>query len=179
MKGNVWKRLTIQLQRAVDHARRFITGVPGAHRSEVTPYLYIGGQFFEHGLDNLQDWGITGVINMREEKAPLPFSQVEWLKTLHLPTPDHHAPAMRDFEKGVAFINEQRQKNGKVYIHCRAGEGRAPSMAAAYLMSEGLSFDDALLLIKSARPFVSLSFDQIIRLHEWERKQAKQQQQTT
>ncbi|GIW60219.1 MAG: phosphatase [Patescibacteria group bacterium] len=163
-------RTVIQAQRWFDHLRRYLTGVPSAKRSEITPQLYIGGQFFEHGLDDLQKWGIGAVVNMREESKPHAFSQVPWLKTLHLPTPDHHAPSLTQLQSGVDFISDQITQGKKVYIHCRAGEGRAPTMAAAYLISKGIALDDALLLLKSARPFIALSIDQTRILLQWEKR---------
>jgi protein-tyrosine phosphatase len=55
--------------------------------------------------------------------------------------------------EGIRFIHERIQAGGKVYIHRASGFHRAPTMTAAYLMSTGLSMEDALATIRSARPF--------------------------
>ena len=41
--------------------------------------------------------------------------------------------------RGVEFISDEisSRENAKIYIHCAAGCGRAPTMAAAYLVSHG------------------------------------------
>jgi atypical dual specificity phosphatase len=41
-----------------------------------------------------------------------------------------------------------------VYIHCANGVGRAPTTAAAYFISTGLSADEAWSKIRRARPFI-------------------------
>jgi protein-tyrosine phosphatase len=55
-----------------------------------------------------------------------------------------------------------------VYIHCGAGIGRAPTMAAAYLMHQGTTLDDALKKIKKVRPFINILPEQIKQLHDLE-----------
>ncbi|MEQ2264787.1 dual specificity phosphatase 19, partial [Xenotaenia resolanae] len=42
---------------------------------------------------------------------------------------------------------------GVVLVHCNAGVSRAPAVVIGYLMScDGQSYEDALSLVKSARP---------------------------
>lgn len=88
---------------------------------------------------------------------------------LHLPTPDLTAPRMDDLLKGITFIKNEIDNGGKVYIHCRAGEGRGPTMAIAYLMSTGMLFEDALHSIKKVRTFIRPTLPQIEQLKKLER----------
>jgi len=67
---------------------------------------------------------------------------------------DDTAPSLVDLQKGVAFIQEAAARGGGVYVHCGAGVGRAAAMAAAYLVSTGLSPDEAWARIREVRPFV-------------------------
>jgi hypothetical protein len=55
-----------------------------------------------------------------------------------------------------------------VYVHCGSGVGRAPSLAAAYLISEGATLDDAVAKIQKARPFIRILPVQLERLREYE-----------
>ena len=41
-----------------------------------------------------------------------------------------------DFQDAVAFIKKFKDRNEKVYIHCKAGHGRAASVAFCWLMSQ-------------------------------------------
>jgi protein-tyrosine phosphatase len=80
---------------------------------------------------------------------------------------DDDAPSLEHLTSGVAFIRGVVAAGGKVYIHCGAGVGRAPTMAAAYLISEGHSLESALALVRSARPFITITPPQMARLEEW------------
>ena len=45
----------------------------------------------------------------------------------------------------------------KVYVHCKNGHGRAPTLVAAYLIREhGKSVDEALEIIKAGRPTIHI-----------------------
>lgn len=76
-------------------------------------------------------------------------------KTIHLPTIDHTAPTLLQLKTGVNFIHKEIKDGGKVYIHCRMGEERGATMIVAYLISTGMTLEDALSLVKSIRKFVN------------------------
>lgn len=87
----------------------------------------------------------------------------------HLPTPDDHAPTDAQLAEGAEFIRAAIDGGGKVYIHCSAGVGRAPTMAAAYLMmKQKRGMEDALALIAAARPFIYIAPPQIAALRRLE-----------
>jgi protein-tyrosine phosphatase len=47
--------------------------------------------------------------------------------------------------------------------------GRAPATAIAYLMAHrGMSLDNAIAMIRAARPIISVNGEQRLRLQEWE-----------
>jgi len=166
------KAVWIELVRSGDHIWRQISGGPRAKRSLITPQLYLGGQYKLRGLKRLKEWGVTGVVNMRLKNFKR-AEDAEWLDYLHLPTADRQPPKMKDLEKGVEFIEEQIKSGGKVYVHCRFGEGRGPSMMAAYLMADGLRLKEALEVIQKVRPFARPTKSQMRRLKEFELKMKK------
>ncbi|MBA3283871.1 MAG: dual specificity protein phosphatase family protein, partial [Nitrosopumilus sp.] len=146
--------------------------LPTRKRSAITPELYLGGQYKLNSLNHLKKLGVTGIVNMRTRSihtiAP------EGIKVLHLPTPDHHAPTLGDLSKGVVFIKHEVEAGGKVYIHCRFGEGRGPTMAIAYLISTGLTLEHAIELVKKVRIFIRPTVVQIEQLKKFETLQAKE-----
>lgn len=148
--------VTIQLTRLVDHTYRYIFGFPIQKYSEITPQLYVGGQYGAHSTKRLNELGITGIVNMRTSPAP-DFMRGKGFTILHLPTDNYQEPSMDNLAKGVVFINQQLKSGGKVYIHCQFGEGRGPSMAIAYLISTGLLLEDAFAAVRKIRPFISLT----------------------
>lgn len=163
---SVFTLVIIHLHRLFDHSCRWLTGLPTLSRSEITPLIYLGGQYNSRGLTRLKKYGVTAIVNMRMSSIP-EYARASF-NTLHLPTPDRHAPTMEDLQKGIAFIDAEVKAGGKVYVHCWFGEGRGPSMVIAYLMSTGLTFEDAYKLVRSIRRFVLLTPPQQDRLRELE-----------
>jgi hypothetical protein len=164
-------RLT--LIEAAEQITRLTTGAPTLRYSRITPELYVGGQLLQKGWPILRERGITAVVSMRGEfddrEAGLVASRY-----CYLPTVDNHAPTLAHLQQGVEFIHSEIQNGGRVYIHCWEGVGRAPTMAAAYLVSTGLPPDAAWETIRRVRPFIrpmQMQIEQIERfaaLHQHE-----------
>ena len=118
-----------------------LTGVPMLQYSRVTDTLFVGPQFRRNGKTALIRAGITHIVNMRSEfddaKHGLTIGNGCQDHYCHLPTVDDEPIAESHIVRGVEFIDNAVGRDGKVYIHCSAGVGRAPSMAAAYLISKG------------------------------------------
>lgn len=147
-----------------DKIARRTRGFSPPHISRVQPNLYVGGQHRQRGLAQMRDLGITAVVNMREEsddaQRGLALDHYLWLSTT-----DDTAPATEDLERGVDFISRHIAEGHGVYIHCAAGVGRAPMMAAAYLMRTGMSAAQAWDAIRQARPFIRPTPPQIRALN--------------
>lgn len=144
-----------------------LTGVPILQFSRVTPNLFVGSQFNTLGKHMLNRSGIDACVNMRIEHDDAAFG-LALTRYLHLPTIDDDAPSIEHLNQGVEFIREVINEGGKVYIHCGAGVGRAPSMAAAYLMAEGRSLDESLAMIRRVRPFIWITAPQMEQLKAYE-----------
>jgi protein-tyrosine phosphatase len=144
-----------------------LTGVPLLRYSRITPNVYIGPQYGQAGKRQLIEAGITAGVNLRIE-----FDDAEHDLALpaycYLPTIDDAAPTLEHLDEGVAFMQQVIAKGGKVYIHCAGGVGRAPTMGAAYFISQGMSLDEALALIRESRPFIQIMPPQMARLREFE-----------
>jgi predicted protein tyrosine phosphatase len=154
----LWQRLTQQGLKvttwwAADHAVRIVTGAPIREVSEIQPRLHVGGQYRRRGWRRLESRGITAVVNMRIEVDDRQLG-IAPERYLHLLVEDDHAPSLEQLRTGVDFITEEIEQGGSVYIHCGSGIGRAATMAAAYLVSTGLTEEDAWAHIRAVRPFI-------------------------
>ncbi|MBC7870923.1 MAG: dual specificity protein phosphatase family protein [Chitinophagaceae bacterium] len=154
----IWKWLTrrtpgVVFLRLFDQIMRMITGAPIAQYSKVTPQLYVGGQHRIHGLPLMKLYGITSIVNLRREYDDQK-SGIGLDHYLYLPTTDNYAPSLDDLKRGVVFITSEIAQERTVYIHCGVGVGRAPTMAAAYLVSTGLTPAEAWRTIREVRPFI-------------------------
>lgn len=138
---------------AADHVVRIVTGAPIRGVSQITPQIHVGGQYRQRGWGRLTSRGITAVVNMRIEFDDNDAG-IAPARYLYLPTVDDEPPTLEHLRRGVAFIAEEVEGRGAVYVHCGSGVGRAPTMAAAYLVSTGLTPDEAWAKIQTVRPFI-------------------------
>lgn len=159
--------MIILVQKTIDILHRRLTGIPSIRRSQITANLFLGGQYNLVGLKRLKELGITAIVNMRQHPIYVE-AQYEGFKYLHLPTIDNTPPSLEDLLRGAEFVDTEIKNKGKVYIHCRQGLGRGPSMAIAYLLKLGMTYDDAFALIKKVRTFINPRPLQIKRLKELE-----------
>ncbi len=170
-----WDRLTSRLKTQgvpvtlawlYGHGLPRLTGVPILRYCRVTPQIYLGAQIGIVGKRQLLAQGLTASVNLRAEfddaAHGLAFAQY-----CYLPTVDEHAPTLAQLEAGVAFIQRVVAGGGKVYIHCHGGIGRAPTLAAAYFMRQGQTREAALARIRTARPFIRLTPEQLDQLQKF------------
>jgi protein-tyrosine phosphatase len=144
-----------------------LTGIPVMKYSRITPELYVGPQILQAGKRRLEALGVTGSINMQDEFDDRAH-HLDFKDHCYLPTPNDYAPTLSQLEQGIHFIQQIKDRGGKVYIHCRGGIGRAPTMAAAYLMEQGATLEEAICMIKKSRPFIMIMPLQMQRLREFE-----------
>ena len=135
--------------------------------SRVTPRVLVGPQHRRAGLRRLARWGVRHCVNMRSEFDDAAHG-LATERYCYLPTEDDHAPTMEHLRRGVDFIQRAVSQGESVYIHCAGGIGRAPTMAAAYLISRGRTLDDAVALIRKTRPFIHVMPPQLEQLRRYE-----------
>ena len=143
----------------------WVMGRPALRYSAITPQLYVGGQMNARGWRWLAARGLTADLNLRDEFDDAAHG-IAPAAYLWLPILDDHAPPLEQLHAGADFIRRNIERGGKVYVHCAGGVGRAPTMAAAYLISTGLSVDQAWALIRKTRPFVTPTPPQLAILEQ-------------
>ncbi len=148
-----------------DKIVRRIQGFSPPEVSEVQSRLYVGGQHKVKGLQAMRELGITTVVNLREE-ADDAERGTAMDHYLWLPTTDDTPPTLENLQRGATFIAQHIAAGHGVYIHCAAGVGRAPTMAAAYLVSTGMPAQQAWDIIRHTRPFIRPTPPQINVVHE-------------
>lgn len=146
------------LSRVGDHGRL----PPFRHLTQLSQYLYLGGQVSLSGWRLLEKWGISAAVNMRAETDDRTYG-IDTPHYLWVPTIDGTPPSLEQLAEGVAFIHQQRMAGRATYVHCAGGLGRAPTQAIAYLIARGMSADRAIAFVKAHRPFIQLS--------AWQRQQ--------
>lgn len=143
------------------------TGVPIRAYSKIDDFLYVGQQHSKKGIKRLKQWKIELVISLRAEYDDKNNSLC-FCEYSYLPVVEFQSIPFEILEKGVALIKDAISKKKSVYVHCAEGVSRAPTLAAAYLISEGMSVDEAIFTIKKNRPFINILDGQLDALKDFE-----------
>ncbi len=142
------------------------TGHKGFDYSQVTDEIFIGTNMCcQYGFSKeLLSKGVRADISLEQDRTDAPEG-VDYF--LWLPTANGTAPNPKDFEIGAKFLDFLISNKIKTFIHCRSGHGRAPTLFAAYLISRGMSVQDAINLIAAKRPTIHLTELQLKALNEF------------
>ncbi len=124
--------------------------------NKITENIYIGNNQCCHiGLDLLlQKEDIFADLSLEENEIDRPIGVKSFL---WLPIIDHTPPDIDQMNMGINFIEEVIKINKKIYVHCKNGHGRAPTIVIAYMMKkENKTFEEAFEIVKSKRPVIHL-----------------------
>ncbi|MEX0877801.1 MAG: dual specificity protein phosphatase family protein [Candidatus Spechtbacterales bacterium] len=123
--------------------------------NEITDGIFIGtNQCCQtHFDEKLKKEGITADISLEENRVDAPFG-VDFY--VWIPVQNHTAPKSDQLEFGVSVLEKLVSMGKKIYVHCKNGHGRAPTLVAAYLIKKGKNPTDAEDFIKSKRPTIHL-----------------------
>lgn len=142
-------------------------GKQGLTCGQVTDQLYVGGELGPRDWEALAKEGVSVVVNLQQEQQDF-FRDDERVESyLWLPAPDQLAPTVEQLALGVHFIRAALAAGKRVFVHCKAGQGRAPLLCACYLVSLGDSPMEAMTKVREARPSTMLTPEQGTRLREF------------
>ncbi len=137
--------------------------------NEIADGIYIGtNQCCQtHFDEKLKQEGITADISLEEDRLDAPFG-VDFY--IWMPVQNHTAPKSDQLEFGVSVLEKLVSMGKKVYVHCKNGHGRAPTLIAAYLIKKGKSPAEAEAFIKSKRPTMHMENIQRQALADFNKK---------
>lgn len=135
--------------------------------NKITDYIYIGSNQCcqVHFAKSLLKKGIRADISLEKERIDTPFG-VDYF--LWLPVIDHKAPSQKQLLVGAQTIKDLVDNKIKVYVHCKRGHGRSPTLVAAYFILQGLNANDAVKKIRAKRG-IHLTSVQINALKKFEK----------
>jgi atypical dual specificity phosphatase len=127
----------------------------------VDPDVLLGIVPSRGDIDRLHALGVRAIVNMCEEFAGHEREMAtRGIVQLRLPTTDYQHPREEDLLRGIEFMRRQAAGGAKVYVHCKAGRGRAATMALCYLMAaRGLGASAAYAAMLKVRPHLTRRLD--------------------
>lgn len=137
--------------------------------NKITEYIYLGtNQCCQiHFSKLLLKKGVRADISLEKEGLDNPTG-VDYF--LWLPVIDHKAPTQKQLLIGAKAIKDLVDNKTKVYVHCKRGHGRSPTLVAAYFILEGLSANDSIKKIRAKRKTIHMTQLQIKALKRFERR---------
>lgn len=136
--------------------------------TKINKYIYIGTTICcKKHFNQLLKMGVVADIDLEKEKMDRPSGVTAFL---WLPVQDFQAPSHTQLHLGAHFIDDLVRHKQKCYVHCNEGNGRAPTMVAAYFILKDHSVESAVNKIKRFRKSANPNERQIKALEEFAKK---------
>ncbi|ELU12352.1 hypothetical protein CAPTEDRAFT_181889 [Capitella teleta] len=133
-----------------------------ANFSWVIPHV-LAGSAFPHTpghFEFLKQQNIQHVVTLTEWAAPKEMAPPT-MQLHHIVIEEFSAPTLEQIEEFVRLVDNARQNNERVLVHCYWGRGRTGTMLAAYLVkTEGRPPMQAVNHVRQQRPYSVETYEQ-------------------
>ncbi len=110
--------------------------------------LFISDDYSARDYATVKSLGITQILSVGQELTPHINSG---FITANIPIVDMESALIKKwFATALSFI-----KGGPTLVHCSQGISRSATICIAYLIMNGMSYDEALAKVKAARSMIS------------------------
>jgi len=148
------------------HTPEYDQGVP----VNIADHLYLGSAAHAGQLELLERLGITALLNV-SPNCPNHWPDKFEYQTIAVED-NSTADIKAHFNQAITFIDQIKNKNGKILVHCKAGVSRSATICLAYLISNSKKcLNDAYDEIKSKRRVISPNFNFMGQLLSWQDEQ--------
>lgn len=145
--------------------------------SKITDNIIVGSDFciMSKCKDHAKEFkklGVVSEINLTAETKEIPPDDMNiyaWL-----PVVDGYPPSPDQLDVGSSIVNQAVKDKNTVYIHCKNGHGRSPTMTASYFIRfKAMTAQKAIKLIEERRPEVHFEKKQRQALKDFEKRYRK------
>ncbi len=103
-------------------------------------------------LDELHDRGIRILVSLDEVGLDPALVQAHGLQHRHIPVTDFEPPSLEQAREFAKLVSTSLEAGEPVAAHCQGGIGRTGTLIASYLISQGMTPDEASELVRAKRP---------------------------
>jgi len=122
--------------------------------------------------EDFKQLGVCVEINLTAEKKETPPNDID--SYTWMPVVDGYPPNPTQLDMGTAIMNEAISNEKTVYIHCKNGHGRSPTLVAAYLIRcKGMGVEEAEKAINGKRSEIHIEDTQLEALRKFKEKWSK------
>ena len=142
-------------------------GLHGFDYDQINEDVFIGTNMCcQFGFaKELLEKNVRADISLEETRVDAPHG-VDFF--VWLPTVNGQAPSPDKLAFGVESLEFFAKRNVKVFIHCKNGHGRAPTLYVAYLIKKGMTLSAAMASLKEKRPTIHFTEAQTKALRTFE-----------
>jgi atypical dual specificity phosphatase len=101
-------------------------------------------------LPRLQTAGVDAIVSVFHQPSNLALYQQAGIPHIWLPIAVDSVPNESQFQAFLDFVKQQNELGRAVAVHCSTGKHRTGTLLAAYLISTGQSYQDAMRSILEA-----------------------------
>ncbi|KAG2483604.1 hypothetical protein HYH03_017546 [Edaphochlamys debaryana] len=142
------------------------------HCSEVSPGLFLSGDYVAKNRDTLRQAGVTHVLNCVGFICKEYFPEELTYKTLFLQdTPAEDISCV--LYDSLDYIHTALQSGGRILVHCSQGVSRSATLVIAYMMwRSGKPYDEVFAAVKSIRGVANPNIGFTCQLLQWQKRAA-------
>lgn len=138
--------------------------------SQIKPWLFLGRGTDAANLERLREHRVTHILNVADDVPNFHVNLGEFTyKNLHVGDFGSDKGISRCFGDSIAFLNNVRENDKVVLVHCANGSNRSATVVVAFIMkTETMSFEEALAAVKEKRREAIPLQDNVRELKHWE-----------
>jgi protein-tyrosine phosphatase len=153
-----------------NHAQPCQSAVDNAVMTKIMPHLYLGNECDARNLQALEKEGIYYILNVTKA-IPMPPASSKFIAKRIAVNDCPGQNLKQHFEEAFDFIDEAKNNNSKVLVHCQAGVSRSPTIVIAYMMSRlHITMNEAMERVRQQRPIIEPNFVFLNQLKDFEDK---------